>query len=212
MEEHDYSVLIVDGHPLIRFGLHCLIAQDTRFGVITEAGSAAEGVEKARRQPPSLILLAQELDDMSCLDALHALRAASRRSLIALLVSNPQGDFPALLGCGAQGIILKRSEPATLLAQIVKVAEGGKAYAAALQGVYHTKPHQDDTLSQLTARERQVLSEVARGLGNRQIADSLTISEQTVKVHIRNVLRKLNVHSRVAATVLWLSHSSGRLP
>ncbi len=205
MEDHDFSVLIIESHPLVRYGLHSLLAQDPRFKLIVEAKSGAEGVNKARSVLPTLILLEREVSDMPYPDALSALRGASADSQIAVLINQQCADFSALMTSGVQGVILKRTEPEPLLVEIAKVAQGGKAYSAALQGVYGATVQADDRLSILTGREREVLCEVASGLANREIAESLAISEQTVKVHIRNVLRKLNVHSRVAATVLWLS-------
>ncbi|CAH0203352.1 Nitrate/nitrite response regulator protein NarL [Erwinia aphidicola] len=211
MEDHDFSVLIIESHPLVRYGLHSLLAQDPRFKLIVEAKSGAEGVSRARSLRPTLILLEREISDMPYPDAISALRGASADSQIAVLINQQCADFSALMTSGVQGVILKRTETEPLLAEIVKVALGGKAWSAALQGVYGAAVQQADRLSILTGREREVLREVASGLANRQIADCLAISEQTVKVHIRNVLRKLNVHSRVAATVLWLSSPHANL-
>ncbi len=123
-----------------------------------------------------------------------------------LTVSDARSDVYAVMDAGADGYLLKDSEPEMLLAAIRDGAAGDGVFSAQVEAYLRQrlpgeKPHSPFAL--LTERELDVLQEVARGLSNKQIASTLHISEETVKVHIRNLLRKLNVRSRVAATVLF---------
>ncbi|WP_168428587.1 response regulator [Erwinia amylovora] len=205
MEAQKYSVLIVDDHPLLRRGLHQLLAMEPRLEVIAEAGDGEEALFKARQLLPHLILLDLKMQGMSGLETLKALRSSGISSRVVVLTASALSrDFTALQQAGAEGYLLKDSEPEDLLAQIIEVAEGRVARSPCLQASGPVESWKCDPLATLTAREQEVLKEVASGLPNKQVAENLAISEQTVKVHIRNVLRKLNVRSRVAATVLWL--------
>ncbi|ADP13245.1 MULTISPECIES: response regulator [Erwinia] len=205
MEAQKYRVLIVDDHPLLRRGLHHLLAMEPRFDLIAEAGDGEEALFKARQLHPHLILLDLKMQGMSGLETLNALHASGIASrVVVLTVSALRRDFTALQEAGAEGYLLKDSDPEELLAQIIKVAEGGVAWSHRLQAPGALESWKCDPLALLTVREQEVLKEVASGLTNKQVAENLAISEQTVKVHIRNVLRKLNVRTRVAATVLWL--------
>jgi len=121
-----------------------------------------------------------------------------------LTVSDAQSDIFTMVDAGADGYLLKDSEPEILLAQILQASQGEKVFSENVACYLANRQHSADPLRQLTERERDVLQEVARGLSNKEIAAILHISEETVKVHIRNLLRKLDVRSRVAATVLWL--------
>ncbi|MTD28607.1 response regulator [Erwinia sorbitola] len=210
MEEKKVSVLIVDDHPLMRDGIRQLLALDSRFTIVADVSSGSQALEIARQLPPDLILLDLRMKGLSGLETLNALRAESIYSrVVVLTVSDQRSDISALLEAGADGYLLKDSEPEELLAQIIQVAEGGVAYSAPLRALRNAENWKADPFVILTGREQEVLKEVASGLSNRQVAENLAISEQTVKVHLRSVLRKLNVRSRVAATVLWLeSHRS----
>ncbi|CCG87966.1 response regulator [Erwinia piriflorinigrans] len=204
-EAQKCKVLIVDDHPLLRRGLHQLLAMDPRFDRIVEASDGDEALLKAHQLQPQLILLDLKMQGMSGLDTLNALRASGITSpVVVLTFSANRRDFAALLEAGAKGYLLKDSDPETLLAQIIEVAEGGVAYSPGLDTPDALDKWRHDPLAILTLREQEVLREAANGLANKQIAEILTLSEQTVKVHMRNVLRKLNVRSRVAAAVLWL--------
>src|SRR5699024_11973961 len=144
---------------------------------------------------------------MSGLDVLKALRLDDIDARIAVLtVSDARSDIFALIEAGADGYLLKDTEPDTLLVQLKKIAEGQVVLSDAVKQRLLDNHSANDPLQLLTDREMDVLKLIATGLSNKQIANQLFISEETVKVHIRNLLRKLNVHSRVAATVLYLEH------
>lgn len=120
-----------------------------------------------------------------------------------LTVSDAKNDIFTLVDAGADGYLLKDSEPDTLLSQLQRIAQGEVILSDSIKDLLLEKRSAEEPMKLLTDRERDVLRLIATGLSNKQIAVQLFISEETVKVHIRNLLRKLNVHSRVAATVLY---------
>ncbi|MBD8215739.1 response regulator [Erwinia persicina] len=205
MEDNTVSVMIVDDHPLMRNGIRQLLALEPRFRVIAEVGNGHDAIAQALLNPPDLILLDLKMKGLSGLETFNALRANGIPArILVLTISDQRSDISALLEAGASGYLLKDSAPEQLLSQIIQVAEGGVAFSAPLNALRDNDSWKADPFIILTEREQEVMKEVACGLSNKQIAENLTISEQTVKVHIRNVLRKLNVRSRVAATVMWL--------
>ncbi|EIB97991.1 response regulator [Pantoea sp. Sc1] len=205
MQQPALTLMIVDDHPLMRRGIRQLLALEPQLTVVAEANNGTEALAEARRQEPDIILLDLNMKGMSGLDTLKALRheGISARILV-LTVSDARSDIFAMVDAGADGYLLKDSEPEILLAHILQASRGEKVFSEGVAGYLTNRQHSADPLRQLTDRERDVLQEVARGLSNKEIAAILHISEETVKVHIRNLLRKLDVRSRVAATVMWL--------
>lgn len=202
-----WHVVIVDDHPLMRRGIRQLLETDAQFNVVGEASGGAEAIALAKQLTPDIILLDLNMRGLSGLDTLTLLRrdGVSAR-IIVLTVSDARSDVYAVMDAGADGYLLKDSEPEMLLAAIRDGAAGDGVFSAQVEAYLRQrlpgeKLHSPFAL--LTERELDVLQEVARGLSNKQIASTLHISEETVKVHIRNLLRKLNVRSRVAATVLF---------
>ncbi|ERH63689.1 transcriptional regulator [Pantoea dispersa EGD-AAK13] len=197
--------MIVDDHPLMRRGIRQLLALEPRLEVVAEANNGTEALAEARRLAPDVILLDLNMKGMSGLDTLKALRhegVAAR--ILVLTVSDARSDIYAMVDAGADGYLLKDSEPELLLAQVMRGAQGENVFSEVVAEYLATRQPSVNPFRQLTERELDVLQEVARGLSNKEIAATLHISEETVKVHIRNLLRKLDVRSRVAATVLWL--------
>ncbi|WP_127959971.1 two-component system response regulator NarL [Serratia microhaemolytica] len=204
-----YNIMIVDDHPLMRRGVKQLLGLDPAFHVVAEASNGSEAIALAGQTSPDVILLDLNMKGLSGLDTLKALRNEAVESrIIVLTVSDARSDVYALLDAGADGYLLKDSEPEQLLQQIRAAAEGENVISSALMEYLASRSEQHDPFSELTERELDVLQEVARGMSNKQVAIQLHISEETVKVHIRNILRKLNVPSRVAATVMYLEAKS----
>lgn len=203
-----FQVLIVDDHPLMRRGLRQLLELDAVFNVVAEAGDGATAIDLASRQHFDLILLDLNMKGLSGLDTLNALRRDGVTArIIILTVSDAVSDVYALIDAGADGYLLKDSDPEVLLEAINAGASGYGAFSERVVEYLKKRdffPDPNAPFNLLTERELDVLHELARGLSNKQIASVLAISEQTVKVHIRNLLRKLNVRSRVAATILFL--------
>ncbi|AUJ96697.1 nitrate/nitrite response regulator protein NarP [Escherichia coli] len=207
-EATPFQVMIVDDHPLMRRGVRQLLELDPSFEVVAEAGDGASAIDLANRLDIDVILLDLNMKGMSGLDTLNALRRDGvTAQIIILTVSDASSDVFALIDAGADGYLLKDSDPEVLLEAIRAGAKGSKVFSERVNQYLHEREMfgaEEDPFSVLTERELDVLHELAQGLSNKQIASVLNISEQTVKVHIRNLLRKLNVRSRVAATILFL--------
>ena len=204
-----YKILLIDDHPLMRKGMRQILELETDFVVVGEASNGSEGVAQALKLQPDLIMLDLNMKGISGLDTLRSLRAHDVNArVVVLTVSDEQSDILALMDAGVDGYLLKDSDTAELIENIQKAARGEMALSETVRQHFLRQP-ENDPLAQLTDRELDVLQWIATGMSNKQIAAQLFISEETVKVHIRNLLRKLNVHSRVAATVLYLAQQKG---
>jgi len=198
------KVLIIDDHPLMRRGIQQLVELEEGFEVVGGAGNGSEGINLALQTSPDLIILDLNMKGLSGLDTLKALRAEDVDARIVILtVSDAKNDIFTLIDAGADGYLLKDTEPDTLLSQLKRIAQGEVILSDSIKNLLLERQSSQSPIDSLTDREIDVLRLVATGLSNKQIAGQLFISEETVKVHIRNLLRKLNVHSRVAATVLF---------
>lgn len=209
------SVIIVDDHPLFRKGLSQLLQTIPGFRLVGEAAGGAEGLELARRLHPELILLDLNMRDLSGLEVLRGLRAARIDSRVVMVtVSDAGADVVAALRCGADGYLLKDMEPEAMLEALRDVAAGrvvippqlNHLLAAALRG--ESRP-QSAAAAGLTEQEVRILEKIAEGLSNKQIGRELDIAEGTVKVHVKHLLRKLDLRSRVEAAVWAVEHMRG---
>nr|WP_086981195.1 response regulator [Vibrio aphrogenes] len=199
------KVLLVDDHPLMRRGIGQLLSLENCFEVIGEASNGVDALALANELTPDLILLDLNMKGMSGLDTLKAMRKDGIDSqIIILTVSDNPADIDALIKAQADGYLLKDSEPDELVELLKQAQKGETVYSRLVQQYIETRGDNDNLLDQLTDREMQILQEVAKGYRNKQIADHLFISESTVKVHMKSLLKKLNVASRTAATVLYL--------
>ena len=204
------KVLIIDDHPLMRRGIQQLVELEEGFEVVGGAGNGSEGINLALQTSPDLIILDLNMKGLSGLDTLKALRAEDVDARIVILtVSDAKNDIFTLIDAGADGYLLKDTEPDTLLSQLKRIAQGEVILSDSIKNLLLERQSSQSPIDSLTDREIDVLRLVATGLSNKQIAGQFFISEETVKVHIRNLLRKLNVHSRVAATVLYFEHKNG---
>ncbi|MBB3140438.1 two-component system response regulator NarL [Halomonas organivorans] len=202
------AILIVDDHPLFRRGVRQLLEMDPELVIAGEAADGEAAIEAAARLAPTLILMDLNMARRNGLEALRALREQGVEARIVMLtVSDAEEDVVAALRAGADGYLLKDMEPEDLLAAIKEAAEGrmtispqlANLLARALSGP-RAAPG-DDVLGSLTAREGEILRALSRGLSNKLIARQLAISEGTVKVHVKNLLKKLGLRSRVEAAV-----------
>lgn len=205
-------ILIVDDHPLFRRGVRQVLEMESDFAPVAEASSGSEAVSIAAEIEPDLILLDLNMDDMNGIDVLKALRAAGTTSRIVLLtVSDAEDDVVAALRAGADGYLLKDMEPEDLLVRIRQAAEGqmvvsedlASLLAAAIGG---RRGASADAIDSLTPRELQILRSLVKGLSNKMIARQFDISEGTVKVHVKNLLKKLQLRSRTEAAVWAVRH------
>ena len=201
------TLLIVDDHPLFRKGVVQLVNGTGQFSLVGEASSGAEGIELAYAHQPDMILLDLNMKDMSGIDVLKVLKAADLDSrVIMLTVSDQQEDLVAALRAGADGYLLKDMEPEDLVAHLKEAARGQMVLSPALAGLLAHALRQESkpkTVSEagLTEQEEKILEHIATGKSNKLIARELGIAEGTVKVHVKHLLKKLNLKSRVEAAV-----------
>lgn len=198
-------VMLVDDHPLMRRGINQLLSLEDEFEVVAEASNGTEAIALAHEVDPDMILLDLNMKGMSGLDTLKALRTdGSSATIVILTVSDSAADIEAIVRAGADGYLLKDTEPDQLVELLKDAVHGNKAYSDVVAAYLRDRQDQTDVFDLLTEREAQILGEVAKGYRNKQIADRLFISESTVKVHMKSLLKKLRVPSRTAATVLFL--------
>lgn len=209
------TVLVIDDHPLMRKGILQLVAMENSLRIIGEAGDGRQGLELARRLQPDLILLDLNMRGLSGLDTLKALKAADLDArVIILTISDSEDDVVAALRAGADGYLLKDMEPEEVLGSLKAAAQGrmalGERVAEILADALRrdSQPRPADS-ARLTEREREILSLVAVGHSNKLIARELKITEGTVKVHVKHLLHKLDLASRVEAAI-WAVKSGFR--
>ena len=201
------SLLIVDDHPLFRKGVIQLIQAAPEFRFVGEAACGKEGLALARRLQPDMILLDLNMKDMNGVEVLKTLKDEGHDArIIMLTVSDQAEDLMAALQAGADGYLLKDMEPEELLARIKDALFGRMVISDSLNGLLAQALREETvaagrSTSGLTERERAILSCLAGGMSNKLIARELNIAEGTVKVHVKNLLKKLNFRSRVEAAV-----------
>jgi two-component system nitrate/nitrite response regulator NarL len=200
-------ILIIDDHPLFRKGVSQLIAMAPHLELVGEASSGEQGVARARELDPDLILLDLHMKSMSGIDTLRAIRDAGLDCRVVILtVSDNADDLVAAIRSGADGYLLKDMEPEDLLAGIDQTLNGSTVIGERLNGLLARAMHKEATATQrdsaaLTRREQEILHGLETGLSNKLIARDLDITEATVKVHVKNLLKKLGFRSRLEAAV-----------
>ncbi len=218
-------ILIVDDHTLFRRGLTALLLREPGLLVLDDAADASQGIRKAQELQPDVILLDNHLPGVNGVDALPALReAAPLARILMLTVSEDEHDLAAALRGGAAGYLLKTIEGEALAQAITQAMQGDSVVApemlsklvAAFRGSLPDAPPTESTpfaapsspsphhaaLASLSPRELDILSGIARGASNKEIAREHGIAETTVKIHVQHILRKLDVSSRVHAAVI----------
>ncbi|HHQ6539606.1 TPA: two-component system response regulator NarL [Serratia fonticola] len=207
--EEAATILLIDDHPMLRNGVKQLISMDPRLQVIAEASNGEQGVELAELHDPDLILLDLNMPGMNGLATLDRLRqTALSGRVVVFSVSNHEDDVVSALKRGADGYLLKDMEPEELLKALHQAAAGQMVLSEALTPVLavslrENRPAVERDIQQLTPRERDILKLIAQGLPNKLIARKLTITESTVKVHVKHLLKKMKLKSRVEAAV-WV--------
>jgi DNA-binding NarL/FixJ family response regulator len=204
-------VLVVDDHALFRRGLEMVLAQEPDIDVVGEAGDGTEAVELARELTPDIVLMDVRMPRRGGIDACTAVKeVVPSAKIVMLTISDEEADLYEAIKAGASGYLLKEISIDEVAAAIRAVAGGqsliSPSMASKLLSEFATMIRRSDERQQvpaprLTDRELQVLKLVARGLNNKDIAKALFISENTVKNHVRNILEKLQLHSRMEAVV-----------
>ncbi|MCC5810936.1 MAG: two-component system response regulator NarL [Ectothiorhodospiraceae bacterium] len=200
-------VLIVDDHPLLRRGVKQLLELEPEFTCIGEANSGQEALQLAEAEQPDLILLDLNMNGMDGLETLRALRGKAVESrIIILTVSDSDTDVVQAMRDGADGYLLKDTEPEELVSQLRQANDGRLVVSESLtpalaRALGRPSKNEKASLANLTAREREILKLIARGKSNKMIAKQLDIAEGTIKVHVRSILKKLGLRSRVEAAI-----------
>ena len=201
------TILIVDDHPLFRKGVIQLIQAEAAFHFVGEAASGKEGIELAHSLHPDMILLDLNMKDMNGIEVLKIIKDADLDSrVIMLTVSDHAEDLMAALQAGADGYLLKDMEPEDLMQQLREAARGKITISETLTQLLVTSLRDKNrptslTEAGLTEQEGRILEHLIEGKSNKLIARDLGIAEGTVKVHVKHVLKKLHLRSRVEAAV-----------
>ncbi|TBL87840.1 two-component system response regulator NarL [Hafnia alvei] len=208
-QDDQYTILLIDDHPMLRSGVKQLISLEPQLKVIGEASNGQQGIELAEKLDPDLILLDLNMPGMNGLETLDQLRTRTLSGRVVVFsVSNHEDDVISALKRGADGYLLKDMEPEDLLRSLHQAAAGQVVISEALTPVLaaslrESRPSSERDVQQLTPRECDILKLIAQGLPNKMIARKLTITESTVKVHVKHLLKKMKLKSRVEAAV-WV--------
>ncbi len=204
------KVLVVDDHVLFRRGIAAVLAHQEGLEVVGEAADGLEAIEKAREITPDVILMDLNMPRCSGLEAIQALQAEMPQiNILVLTVSEMETDLFAAVKFGATGYLLKKAEPEELISAILHIARG-EVIVSPLMATKLLTEFKDLTAgaerkpaekadADLSPREGEVLQLVAQGSTNKEIADSLFISENTVKTHLKNIMEKLHLANRSQA-------------
>lgn len=216
-EKKCIRVLLVDDHTLFRKGLAELLEQRGEISVAGIAGNGDEALRLLKETQPDVVISDLNMPPHGGLALLRQVRADGWRGPVLMLtVSDAEDDLASAMSAGAQGYLLKDMEPDDVVDAVQRAVRGETVVAPAmtlklvhlLQG--GGQPTKADALQQLTARERETLEYLAQGLSNKAIARQLDISHDTVKLHVRHILAKLNLTSRVEAAVFAVEQKVGQ--
>lgn len=209
MSNDPSTIMLVDDHPLLRKGLRQLITLSGDMDVVAEASNGTDAIKLAVELDPDLILLDLNMQGIDGLETLRCLRNEGVTSRIVMLtVSDADEDVLNAISAGADGYLLKDMEPEDMLEQIERALSGRMVLSEAITQVLATAIRNPTSKTEaasdsLTQRELEILKLIAKGLSNKLIARELDISDGTVKVHVKHLLKKLHLRSRVEAAV-WM--------
>ena len=207
------KVIIIDDHTLFREGLQRLLVRH-EIDVISSVSNGNEGLKSIEDKNPDIVLLDLRMPDISGIEVLKNIRQLQKNlPVVMLTTSDHEKDLIEALRNGASGYLLKDREPDDLVVALKDVLKGETIVAPNLVQIL-AKFHQgDDTelnisnlIETLTPRENEILELLAEGQSNKLIAKNLGISDGTVKLHVKSILRKLEIHSRVEAAVIAVEH------
>lgn len=196
-------VLIADDHHVVRRGLATLLVPRNRMTVVGEAANGREAVELARALRPDVIVMDMLMPELTGAEAIRQIKHEQPEARILVLASFAErADVQAAMQAGALGYLLKAAPPAELLSTIRSVAQGMLSLPRELAQVFTQPAPVAPSLEKLTERELAVLRLLADGRSNQEIAQSLAISNTTVRTHVTNILAKLNVTNRTQAALI----------
>jgi len=216
-------ILLADDHPIVRDGLKKLLQLEEDFEVVGEAGDGREVLEKCHELDPDVLLLDLRMPNLDGLSALQALQQTNKRTrVIILTASEDKNEFVQAMKLGCSGIVLKQTAPDLIVKSIRKVNSGeiwlDSLTTAAVMRQFSTGLEsagggggKGRERSPLSAREREIVALVAQGYKNKEMAEKMFISEQTVKNHLHNIFDKLGVSDRLELA-LYAIHKGLHLP
>ncbi|NYT59354.1 response regulator transcription factor [Alcaligenaceae bacterium] len=208
-------ILLIDDHSLFRSGVRLLLQRQPDFDIVGEASDGLEGIKRAKALTPDVILLDLNMPGLSGLDTLQLLvQDLPACAVLILTVSEEAEELGRALRDGASGYLLKNIEADALTAAIRRVAAGEPTISDSMTAklVAQFRSHATGDTSpeleraRLTTREREIMQCLARGESNKLIARNLDVAESTVKIHVQNILKKLNLSSRVQVAVYAVEH------
>jgi DNA-binding NarL/FixJ family response regulator len=203
-------ILLVDDHVLFRKGIASLISSRKNMRVVGEAGDGIEAVTLTKETVPDIILMDVNMPNRNGLETVKIIKEEMPGvQVVMLTVSEDDNDLFEAIKNGAKGYLLKNLEPQQLYDMLEKVRQGEAPISGAMatkilrefRGPGPGEAKQPGSVNALTPREIEVLEEVVKGASNKEIADSLHVTENTVKIHLRNILEKLHVQNRIQAAV-----------
>jgi DNA-binding NarL/FixJ family response regulator len=204
------SVLLVDDQELMRMAFRMVIESQPDLSVAGEAANGLEAIAQVEALKPDVLLMDVRMPDLDGIAATREIVNSSAQAKVVILTTFEQDDYIfGALNAGASGFLLKRTRPEELLAAIHTVAAGDSLLSPSVtRTVIERMAHQpapdlksSGRLEELTPREREVLSLIARGLSNGEIAAELVIEESTVKTHVKRILMKLRLRDRIQAVI-----------
>ncbi len=205
-------IAIADDHAVLRESLSALLAAHRDFEVVGTASNGAEALELVEKQHPDVLVLDLFMPGTDGFEVLRRLdHASSKVASVVLTGSDSQPDYVQVVRLGARGLVLKGDAPETLFSAIRTVAEGELAFSDDVaQGVLmamsaDSQPERAANLHRLSEREKQIAALVARGMKNKDIAQQLTISENTVKRHLQSIFSKTGARDRLELAVIALT-------
>lgn len=204
------KILLVDDHTLIRQGIRKILEEDPGFEIVGEAGNGLEALDILEVKNPDIVIMDLMMPEMTGMDTLRRINELELETKVMILtVREERGFLFEALNLGAKAYILKSTEGEALKRAIYDVQKGGTYVHPTLASELvkdFNRPSQrfrskEERMRNLTRREQEVLGLIAEGMNNREIANHLFISEKTVKNHVSNIFKKINVNDRTQAAI-----------
>ena len=207
------KILLVDDHTLFRSGIRLILQRNPEFEIVGEASDGLEGVKRAKQLKPDVVLMDLNMPGLSGLEAMQLIVEDLRETAVLMLtVSEEAEDLTAALKSGARGYLLKNIDADYLNQSIKRAAAGVPVIADAMTAKLVMQFRSGNNVmveperEKLTPRERETMVCLARGESNKEIARNLDVAESAIKIHVQNILKKLNLSSRVQIAVYAVEH------
>ena len=205
-------LLLVDDHPMLRRGISELLSLEDDVKVVGEASNGQEALDFLEKNTVDLVILDHKMPILTGIETLREIKARNIQTKIVLFTVSDSGeDVQEALKLGVDGYLLKDMEPELIIIDIRKILRGELVISPNLASILAQTlrtPSIEDIASNLTSRELQVIQMIAEGLSNKMIANNLDIAESTVKVHVKHILSKTGLRTRVEAAVWTVNHLS----